>query len=300
MQEFVNHLLTDALRIPVEQQVTAYLSRDWRMTNFEDKADFASHPAALLSDGTFSVFVKMGEGSLARDQFEKEISGLQLLTERSGVLTPAIIGNIPVEGGALLVMEAVNVVKRESAHWRQIGQALAQIHSIKGERFGLETHCYWGSLYQDNSPLDEWPEFFWGRRLAPRLKAAVESGNLPLDLVPEIEKLRGRLPQLCGPEVRPSLLHGDAQQNNFLSTANGPVLIDPSVYYGHPEIDLAFVDFFAPVSDDLFDGYHEMASVDSGFVQRRNLWLIPAWLAMVQVEGPQYLDKLIAALRSYD
>jgi fructosamine-3-kinase len=78
-----------------------------------------------------------------------------------------------------------------------------------------------------------------------------------------------------------SRLLNDAQQNNFPSTADGPVLIDPSVYYGHPEIDLAYVDFFAPVSDDLFDGYREVSSVDSGFVQRRNLWLIPAWLAMV-------------------
>lgn len=299
MQESVNRLLNDALRIPVEQQVTAYLGRDWRMTNFEDKADFASHPAAILSDGACPVFVKLGEGGLARDQFEKEISGLQLLTELSGVLTPAIIGDIPVEGGALLVLEAVKVVERESVHWRQMGQVLARIHSVKGDRFGLETHCYWGSLLQDNSPLEDWPEFFWKRRLAPRLKGAVDSGNLPLDLVPEVEKLKGRLPQLCGPEVQPSLLHGDAQQNNFLSTADGPVLIDPSVYYGHPEIDLAYVDFFAPVSDDLFDGYREVSSVDSGFVQRRNLWLIPAWLAMVQVEGPQYLDKLTAALRSY-
>jgi fructosamine-3-kinase len=292
-------LLIEAHRIPIEKQVSSYLGREWRVSSFEDKADFASHPAAILSDGTLSVFVKMGEDDLARDQIEKEIAGLLFLTERSGVLTPSIIGDIHFEGRSLIVVEAVAEVVRESRHWRQIGQSLAKIHKVKGAHFGFETHCYWGSLLQDNSPHDDWIEFFWERRLAPRLKAAVDSGNLPQDLVTQVEKLRGHLPHLCGPEVQPSLLHGDAQQNNFLSTAEGPYLIDPSVYFGHPEMDLAYIDFFAPVSDDLFRGYRELASIDPGFDERRDLWLIPAWLAMVQVEGPEYLDNLITAIGRY-
>lgn len=188
---------------------------------------------------------------------------------------------------------------RKSVHWRQIGHALAEIHQVKGKRFGLESHCYWGSLIQDNTQHDDWLEFFWERRLAPRLRGAIDSGNLPIDLIPVIERLGADLPQFSGPEVEPALLHGDAQQNNFLSTAEGPYLIDPSVYYGHPEMDLAYVDFFAPVSDELFQGYREMAPLDPGFAERRNLWLLPAWLAMVQVEGPTYLEGLSEALRSY-
>jgi len=50
-----------------------------------------------------------------------------------------------------------------------------------------------------------------------------------------------RLPDLAGPEPRPALLHGDAQQNNFVSTAAGAVVIDAAPYFGHPEADLALV-----------------------------------------------------------
>lgn len=295
----VRRLLSDALRIPVEQHVSAYLGRAWQVMKTQDMSESASHPAAILSDKTYSVFVKLGEGGLAWDQFKQELAGLRFLTERSGVLTPAGIGNINVEGGTVLIMEAVQVVKRERVHWRQMGQALARIHSVKWDRCGLESHCYWGSLYQDNSPLVDWLEFFHKRRLAPRLKAAVNSGHLPLDFASQVEKLSSRLHELCGPKVKPSLLHGDAHQNNFLSTAKGPVMIDPAVYYGHPEIDLAYVDFFEPVSDELFQGYQEIAPLDPGFVKRRDLWRIPAWLAMVEVGGPQYLDKLMMALRNY-
>ena len=295
----VERLLGDALRIPVEQRVSAYLGRTWRQEKVQDKADSASHPAAILSDETFSVFVKMGEGRLAVDQFEQERLGLKLLTERSGVLTPTVIDNIQVGSEVLMIMKAVQVVERQRLHWRQMGQALARIHSVKWDRYGLETHCYWGDLFQDNSPLADWPEFFWQRRVAPRLKAAVDSGHLPLDLVPQLDKLGVRFPQLCGPRVEPSLLHGDAHQNNILSCTQGPVMIDPSVYYGHPEIDLSYVDFFAPVPDELFEGYREMASLDAGFIQRRDLWRIPVWLAMVQVCSSPYLDDLTATLSRY-
>lgn len=297
--ESVRRLLRGAVRIPLEQRVSAHLGRVWRVETVQSKIDEASHPAAVLSDGRFAVFVKLGEGELAVDRFTQELAGLRLLTERSGVLTPPAIGILQVEGGVLVIMAAVQVVPRAASHWRQMGRTLAQIHRVKGDYFGLATHCYWGDLYQDNRPLPDWPEFYAARRLEPRLQAAVDSGHLPPSFVPRVETLCKRLPQLCGPPVQPALLHGDAHQNNFISTAQGPVLIDPAVYYGHPEMDLAYVDFFAPVPAELLDGYREIAPVDAGFEQRRDLWRIYAWLAMVQVDGARNLDKLDAALRPY-
>jgi len=301
----VKHLMRDDLRLTVEQCVSAYLGRAWQVTKTEDKTDAASHPAAILADENYAVFVKLGEGDQAADQLTQELAGLRLLTERAGVLTPTGIGIVPVTGGALFIMAAVEVVERTPAHWRQMGQTLGQIHNTKGDRFGLETHSYWGSFYQDNRPLADWPDFFWQRRLEPRLRAAVDSGHLPLAIVTRVEKLGSQLAELCGPPVQPALLHGDAHQNNFLSTAQGPVLIDPAVYYGHPEMELAYIDFFAevgffaPAPDDFYAGYREVAPVDAGFAGRRNLWRIPAWLAMVQVGGPQYLEKLSTALDNY-
>jgi protein-ribulosamine 3-kinase len=265
----------------------------------QDLSDAASHPAAIWSDDGYAIFMKVGETDRSRDEFARELAGLRVLTERSGALTPTVIGLVDVEGGVAMVLEAVEVVPRESLHWRQIGHALGQVHRAKSDRFGFETHCYWGALYQDNAPLPRWPEFYHQRRLAPRFRAAVDSGNLPMDLVPQIERLIARLPLVCGPEVTPSLLHGDCHQTNFITTRRGPVMIDPSVHYGHPEMDLAYIDFFTPVPGELFEGYRDAAPVDPGFAERRELWRIPAYLAMVELWGPKYLDRLIAAVRSY-
>jgi fructosamine-3-kinase len=291
-------LLSDALRVPIERQVSQHLGRAWRIETVEDRNDCASHPAAILSDGVFAVFTKLGQKTFVRDQFAQELIGLRLLAERSGVLTPKVIGNVDVEDGVIMILEAVQVVERKPRHWRQMGHALALIHRTKWDRCGLETHSYWGDLYQDNQPIADWPGFYRDRRLLPRLRMAIDSGHVPRSVAKQIEKLIARLPELCGPGVQPTLLHGDAHQNNFLSTHDGAVLIDPAVYYGHPEIDLAYVDLFSPVPDELFEGYQEMGSIDPGFRERRDLWLVSAWLGLVAMEA-SYLDKLIASVRKY-
>src|SRR6266568_7885734 len=82
---------------------------------------------------------------------------------------------------------------------------------------------FFGPLPQDNRPVpaNTWAEFCRQRRIGPMLRAAVDSGHLPAALAAGVEQIAARLPDLAGPDPRPSLLHGDAQQNNFVSTAAG-------------------------------------------------------------------------------
>lgn len=292
-------LAGDTLRIPVEQIVSAHTGRQWIAKDVRDMTEFACHPAAILADGSYSVFAKFSGAANGPEQFETELAGLRLLSERSGVLTPTPIGVVPATGGSILVLEAVQAIDRAPRQWRQIGQTLAQIHKIKWDRFGLETDGYFGPLPQNNTPMSEWATFYAESRLGPGLRLAIDSGNIPLAVVRQVEKLISRLPELCGPKVVPTLLHGDAQQNNFISTEEGPVVIDPAAYYGNPEIDLAFIDYFQAVPDDVFDGYQDEMPIDPGFWERRDLWRVWGYLAAVTVEGPSYLGKLVEATEKY-
>jgi fructosamine-3-kinase len=292
-------LLHGRLRAVIEQVVSEYKGMSWEVSEFRDMNAFSSHPSAILSDGLYSVFVKLSSTANGLEQFEAELAGLRLLSERAGVRIPAWIGNVAVEGGAVLILEGLRAVDRTSQGWRQIGAALAQIHRIQGEQFGLETHNYFGPLYQDNRFMDSWPAFYAERRLWPRLMGAVNAGHLPAETIRDAERLILRLPELCGPDVPPTLVHGDAQQNNFISTEVGAVVIDPAVHYGHPEMDLAYVDYFQPVPADLFSGYQEYLSIDPGFNERRELWRIYGYLAAVEVEGASYLPRLASGIRSY-
>ncbi len=283
----------------VEGIVSKHIDRQWTSDDVREMTEFACHPAAILSDRSHSVFAKYSDAADGHEQFEAELAGLRFLSTRAGVLTPAPVGIVPAVGGWILVLETLQPVERNARHWREIGQTLARIHMVRGDRFGWETHGYFGPLHQDNTPTGNWPEFYAERRLRPGLRLAVDSGNMPSVLVRQVEKLISRVPELCGPAVEPTLIHGDAQQNNFISTEAGAAVIDPAVHYGHPEVDLALVDCWQPMPVDVLDGYQDESPIDPGFRERRDLWRVPAYLAAVTVEGPNYLGKLREAVQRY-
>ena len=287
------------LRIPIEQLVSKYRGQTWRIAQAKDMTDYASHPCAILSDADYAVFAKFSDAANGQEQFDIEIACLRLLSERAGVLVPIPIGIASVTGGSVMVLEAVHAVERTPQRWRHIGHTLARLHQVKGAHFGLETQGYFGVLPQDNTPMLDWPTFYAERRLRPMLKLAIESGHLPLAVIRQVETLIARLPDLCGPAITPSLLHGDAQQNNFISTEAGAVVIDPATYYGHPEMDLAILDYFEPVPQAVFDGYRDILTIDPGFAERRELWRMWSHLAVASVAGGEYVGRLIEAVRKY-
>jgi fructosamine-3-kinase len=292
-------LLSNPLRIPLEEAVSKHCSREWRVQSARDMSDFAVHHCAILSDESLAVFAKYSEAPEASKQFEIELAGLQYLSERAGVMVPTPMAVVPVESGTLLIMEALNAIERGPRQWRQIGRTLARMHRVKSDRCGFHMDNYFGPLEQDNTPAQDWATFYRDRRILPCLRTAVDSGNLPSSVASQVETVIQRLPELCGPEVTPSLLHGDAQQNNFISTAEGAYVIDPAVYYGNPEIDLAYIDYFLSVPDDVLDGYREEMPIDSGFFERRDLWRVSGYLAAVAVEGRVHLKRLTDALKPY-
>lgn len=291
--------LANPLRASIEEAVIKNIGRGWRIKFEKDLSEFAYHRCAVLSDGSFAVFFKYSEVADAGRQFEIELSDLRFLSKRAEISIPRPIDMLQTEKGMILIMEALEAVQREPRHWREIGLTLARIHRVRGDTNGFERNGFWGPLHQDNTPAESWETFFRERRLLPLLKTAIDSGNIPNSVISDVEKLITRLPELCGPETKPSLLHGDAQQNNFISTAKGTYLIDPAVYYGNHEVDLALIDSFQPVPNDLFDAYREEMPIDPGFWERRDLWRIPLYLAAVALEGPMHQNRLTDALGKY-
>ena len=217
----------------------------------------------------------------------------------SGVLTLTPIGIVTIVDGCILELEAVQPVERGPRHWRQIGQSLACIHQNKSDHFGLATNGTLALYIKIIPPLNYWPTFYAERRLLPGMRLAIDSGNLPQALIKPLEMLIERLPGLCGPVVVPIRGHGNAQQNNFIGTEMGLVVIDPAVYFGHPEMDLAFIDYFQAVPQVVFYSIQEELPIDPGFWERRYLWRIWGYLGCLTVAGSGYLGRLTEAIQRY-
>ncbi len=306
-------LLSESIRNAIERAASAHLGRPWTASSFTDLNDQASHPCGVFhGESSLSIFAKLGDAADAGEQFAFELRGLEFVRQRAGVSTPTPIGEglVELEHSWLLLFEALPErlpEVRTVDDWRAIGQTLAALHQVQAEHFGLEHFDgFFGPLRQDNRPVasDRWAEFYAERRIQPRLRSAVDAGHLPTELAANVERLLQRLPSLCGPEPRPTLLHGDAQQHNFVSTNAGACVIDVAPYFGHPELDLALVDYFDAVPADVFRAYQEIVPVDAGFGERRNLWRIFGYLAVVTVDGDtpfgwRMLARLADAVRSY-
>jgi fructosamine-3-kinase len=309
----IDHPLQEpAVVSAIERSASAHLGRKWVAHGFTDLNERASHPCGLLHGESLSVFAKLDAGQEGGEQFSAELSALALLRMRAPVRTPVPVGDgvVEVAAGRVMLLEAIAEIPPEarSAHqWRSIGRALAATHRARADDFGLvEFNGFFGPLWQDNRPVpaSRWTDFYVERRLAPRLRSAVDSGHLPAGLAAGVERIISRMPALSGPEPRPSLLHGDAQQNNFLTTATEAVLLDTAPYYGHPEIDLALVDYFAPVPGEVFDAYRDEGAIDPGFPERRELWRLFAYLAVITVDGGSpfgrpFLDRVAEVVAAY-
>jgi fructosamine-3-kinase len=308
----VHPLLEAKVKTAVEDAASRHLGRPWVATSFTDLNDRASHPCGLLHGEPFSVFAKLGVDRDAEEKFGAELRGSTLLRELAAVATPTPIadGLLRVDGGAVLMTEALaerQPKDRTREDWRSIGRTLATLHQVHAPRFGLDHfNGFFGPLRQDNTPVDSnrWADFYAERRVLPVLRSAVASGRLPRELAVDLERLLDRLPSVCGPEPLPTLLHGDAQQNNFVSTEAGAVVADVAPYFGHPEIDLALLDYFHPVPDDVLHAYRDFAPLDPGFADRRDLWRVGVDLACVTVDavqfGPRALAHLAETVRHYE
>jgi fructosamine-3-kinase len=216
---------------------------------------------------------------------------LQYLAAHSLLPVPGVLHTSP----ELLLMTWVDGSSSFSeAAQRHAAELLAGLHAITAPRFGFESPTLIGGLHQPNTWTERWVDFFREQRLLHMAREALKEGQLPRPLLGRIERLAARLEDLLEEPKRPSLLHGDVWTTNVL--AQGEVVtgfLDPAVYYGHPEIELAFITLFSTFGDPFFWRYQELRPISPGFFEvRRDLYNLYPLLVHVRLFGASYLQGI--------
>jgi fructosamine-3-kinase len=250
-----------------------------------------------LADGS-DAFVKTRAGA-APGEFAAEAAGLRWLAEPQALRVPRVLD---VDEG-YLALEWVDDGRLDAAGAEELGRGLAATHAAGAAVFGAEGACAvagFGSLRLSNEPTADWPTFYAERRLRPLAAMARERGALSRAAREAVERLCERLPDLAGPPEPPARLHGDLWSGNVLAGADGrPWLIDPSVYGGHREVDLAMLRLFGAPSQRVFAAYEEVSPLAPGSEERVELYQLLPLLVHAVLFGGGYGDSAEGAARRY-
>ena len=245
-----------------------------------------------------SVFVKHRPDAPA-GMFTAEARGLDWLRVDGGPRIPEVVA-VRDEPPRFLALEWIERGSPAADHDEALGRALAALHGAGAASFGLEHDNFVASIPQPNAPAATWPEFYAARRLEPLVRRSASAGRLPPEIVARFARLTGRLDDLCGPAEPPARLHGDLWGGNAIVDAQGsPVLVDPAVYGGHREVDLAMMRLFGGFSPRVFHAYEEVFPLAAGHEERVGLWQLWPLLVHVVLFGGSYAGSLKRTLARY-
>lgn len=246
-------------------------------------------------------FLKRDGPGLPPDLLAAEARGLHQLAEADAVRVPAVVGLDPSDPPAWLLLEWLEPGTATPASWRRLGRDLAALHRCRAARFGAARDNFVGPLPQRNTSADDWAEFWATRRLEPQLRTAMDSGALGDDVRSAFDRLFARLPELLAPadDDGPSLLHGDLWNGNVHVMDDGtPAVIDPSVYHGHREVDLAMAELFGGFGAGFLDAYREAWPLREGYSPaRRAAYQLYYLLVHVNLFGGAYVASTRRALQ---
>lgn len=231
------------------------------------------------------------------DIFHKEAIGLRLLRDNTSLKVPEVMAFGREQDQNFLLMEWIESGRNVPLYWDNLGEGLAELHMATQKHFGLQQDNYIASLPQPNQIEQDWCSFFVSKRLEPLLGKALYEGIIDPAFAKKFQSIYPKLESIF-PKERPSLIHGDLWSGNVISDAGGnPVLIDPAVYFGHREMDIAFSKLFGGFSERFYQRYDEVFPLEPGFGERESIYNLYPLLVHLLLFGASYLPPIEKTVR---
>ncbi len=243
-----------------------------------------------LPDGG-SIVAKAGNGHLALERWM-----LDELSRDSSLPLPEVLHG----ADDLLLLSWIDSAggAPDPAAEIHAAELLAALHTVPRAHFGYARDTVIGQLPQPNPPGDRWIPFFRDHRLLHMAVKGHEEGTVTTALRRRLETLAARIERYIDEPAHPALLHGDLWTGNVLHRGGRIVgLIDPAIYYGHPEIELAFTTLFGTFGEPFFRRYRELAPLADDFFEiRRDIYNIYPLLVHVRYWDTAYARPIEATL----
>lgn len=232
--------------------------------------------------------------------FTAEAVGLAAIAKTKVIGTPRVlaIGTDEGRGGyAFLLLEYISGKNSGGNYWEDFAGQLAAMHRtstaglVSGGKYGFNSDNFIGRRRQINKPCDGWVNFFRECRLEPQLRDA--AGYFDREDWRKINRILDHLDEVLVEPEYPSLLHGDLWSGNVITGNDGSAwLIDPAVYVGHAEADIAMTELFGGFPGSFYDAYKKVAPFQPGYERRRDIYNLYHLLNHLNLFGRMYLSEV--------
>jgi protein-ribulosamine 3-kinase len=259
-----------------------------------------SNAYKITFEDDLSFLIKINEHS-PTDMFTKEAHGLQELRKANTIKVPDVIHY----EDEFILLEFIESGRKTKNFFEDFGRKFALLHKFAADEFGFYEDNYIGSTPQininDESIKKNWTSFYFNMRLLYQFRLAEKNGYADNSLRDAFTKISNKIDSVLeGSDEKSSLLHGDLWSGNYMTDENGEAcLIDPAVYYGNREADLAMTKLFGGFSVSFYEAYNEAFPLREGWKYRENIYMLYHVLNHLNLFGRGYYAHALSLMKFY-
>ena len=263
----------------------------------QDEIEYIGNQLVRTVSGR-EYFLKSGWDS---DIYRCEANGLKELALAHSVRVAEVVSF----GRDYILTEYIRRGTASEGFFMRFGRQFACMHRFQSGNFGFYEDNFIGNNVQVNIPnkkeKTDWVDFYFNKRLLFQFKLAEKNGYITSELKNGFLRLEKIIESILKESLEPPcLLHGDLWAGNFMCDETGnAVLIDPAVYYGHREADLAMTKLFGGFSQSFYDSYQQEYPLKHRWEYREGLYKLYHVLNHLNLFGRGYLHEAECILKQY-
>jgi len=279
----------------VENQIKEFVS-ERTIANRENLSEAFNMKCEKIFLNTGEIFV-LKYYKIENKYFNSIVSETNSLNYLS-VKFPNLFPSIAYHSNELLIMDFIENNNIKNKDFQEIlANEILNIHSITNNKYGFNFDAQIGGLKQSNEYNNDWSVFFKEKRLGMIFEIINKKMPMPELINKKIEHLLKNFDNFIPNNPKISLLHGDLWSGNILFN-NGKLvgLIDPGIYFGHNELEIAYLTWFKYIDDKFLNYYSDTLKIDKYFYKYEPIYQLYFSLLNVHLWSREYIKDTEALL----
>ena len=174
-------------------------------------------------------------------------------------------------------------------------ESIIKIHNIRNDLYGFEFNTQIGALEQSNEFENSWTNFYSNKRLGPIFELANNRENLGDFINEKINYILKNIKNFIPENPTPQLLHGDLWEGNIIfNDKNFIGFIDPGSFYGHNEMEVAYLRWFNPqfIDSNFLEEYNRYINIDKYYLNYEPIYQLYYALCNVALWDKSYIQEV--------